>query len=98
MTQELVKNLPEQARRAIYSVYAVLGLALGATQVGFSAADAGQPVWLTVALAVFAFVGTALGFTAAQNTGAEPVVIEDGDGDHRAVTSAALDDPHNTTP
>lgn len=90
MTQELVKNLPEQARRTIYSAYAVLGLALGATQVGFSAADAGQPVWLTVALAVFAFVGTALGFTAAQNTGAKRV--------NGNVTSAALDNPHNTTP
>ena len=57
-----------KARKPIYAVYAIVGLVLGATQVGFSAADAGQPVWLTVALAVFAFVGTALGFTAASNT------------------------------
>jgi len=57
-----------KARKPIYAVYAIIGLILGATQVGFSAAEAGQPVWLTVALAVFAFVGTALGFTAASNT------------------------------
>lgn len=91
--KELVQNLPQTTRRYIYSGYAVVGLGLGATQVGYSAAEAGQPTWLVVALAVFAFVGTALGFTAAQNTGAEPVIIEDGDGDHRAepVTSGALD-------
>lgn len=57
-----------KARKPIYAVYAIVGLVLGATQVGFSAAESGQPVWLTVALAVFAFVGTALGFTAASNT------------------------------
>lgn len=89
--KELITALPETARRYIYSAYAVIGLALGATQVGFSAAEAGQPVWLVVAMAVFAFIGTALGFTAAQNTGAEPVVVEDGDGKRRAVTSDVLD-------
>lgn len=57
-----------KVRKPVYAVYAIIGLILGATQVGFSAAEAGQPVWLTVALAVFAFVGTALGFTAASNT------------------------------
>lgn len=59
-------------RSKVYAVYAVLGLILGATQVGFAAAEAGQPVWLTVALAVYAFVGGALGFVAQANTPSEP--------------------------
>ena len=86
--KELITTLPENTRRIIYSVYAVVGLGLGATQVGYSAADAGQPTWLIVALAVFAFIGTALGFTAAQNTGAKPVdttpVPADYEPQHRA--------------
>lgn len=60
--------IPAKVRGPIYAVYALLGLALGATQVGFASANAGQPVWLTVALAVFAFVGTGIGYTAASNT------------------------------
>lgn len=56
------------ARKALYTIYTVLGLALGATQVGFAAADNGTPDWLKVTLAVFAFLGAGLGFTAATNT------------------------------
>lgn len=55
-------------RRRLYAGYAATALALGATQVGYAAADAGQPTALTVALAVLAFVGTGLGLTAAANT------------------------------
>ena len=57
-----------RVRRIAYAVYAIIGLALGAVQVGFAAAEAGQPVWLTVALAVFAFLGAGLGFTATTHT------------------------------
>lgn len=62
-----LENNP-QARATVYQLFWVLGLALGATQVGFAAAELGQPVWLTVALAVFAFLGVGVGYTAAQNT------------------------------
>lgn len=55
-------------RKALYTIYSVLGLALGATQVGYATADAGTPVWLKVTIAVFAFLGAGLGFTAATNT------------------------------
>ena len=58
-------------RRNIYTTFWVLGLGLGATQVGFASADSGQPTWLTVALAVYAFLGTGVGYTAQQNTDAE---------------------------
>ena len=60
--------LPPAARASIYYGFAVVGVALGATHVGFAAANAGQPTWLTVSLAVYAFVGPALGLTAASNT------------------------------
>lgn len=60
--------LPPNVRKPAYSIYALLGVVIGATQVGYSAAEAGQPTWLTVTLAVYAFVGGALGLTAAKNT------------------------------
>ena len=64
--------IPANIRGPIYAIYALLGLGLGATQVGFASAQAGQPTWLTVALSVFAFVGVGIGYTAASNTPAAP--------------------------
>lgn len=61
-------NENPHVRKVVYTVFWCVGLALGAVQVGFSAADAGQPVWLTVALAVFAFVGAGIGYTASVHT------------------------------
>ncbi len=55
-------------RRGVYNVFWALGLLLGATQVGFASAQAGQPVALTVALAVYAFLGGAIGYVASTNT------------------------------
>lgn len=63
----LIKTTSAKARQGIYVAYSALGVALGGIQVAYSAANAGQPVWLTVALAVFAFLGTSLGITAASN-------------------------------
>lgn len=60
--------IPASWRKPIYGVFAVVAVALGAVQVGVAATDAGNPVWLNVALAVFPFVATAVGFTAASNT------------------------------
>ncbi|MFW6041828.1 MAG: hypothetical protein ACOC8M_02390 [Guyparkeria sp.] len=51
-------------RRKVYAVFAVVGFFLGATQVGVSAAELGQPVALTIAMAVYTFTGSALGLTA----------------------------------
>lgn len=55
-------------RRVLYVVSFVVGLVLGGCQVGFAAADATQPAWLTVAFAVYGFAGAYLGITAATNT------------------------------
>lgn len=61
-----LNDYPE-ARRALYVIQFVLGLALGATQVGYASADVGQPTWLTITIAVFTFLCAGLGFTAQAN-------------------------------
>lgn len=78
--------LPTKVRTKLYLVYALIALALGATQVGFASADAGQPTWLTVTLAVFVFVGAGFGFTAASNP-----TVDGGDGAHVARRGVHLD-------
>lgn len=60
--------IPAKSRKRVYSIFALVGIAFGATQVGYSAAGAGQPTWLTVGLAVFGFVSGAVGYVAASNT------------------------------
>ena len=63
--------LPPKVRATIYLVYGIIGLLLGSTQVAHAAGGWAQPTWLTVSLAVFAFLGTGLGLTAASNTPVE---------------------------
>jgi len=65
-------------RKLVYAVYALLGVVVGAIQVAYVAAEAGQPVWLNVSLAVYGFLGTALGLTAAANTPTGRHVATDG--------------------
>ena len=60
--------IPAAKRRIVYAVYAGIGVTLGAVQVGFAAADSAQPVALTVCLAVYAFLGGPIGYTAVSNT------------------------------
>ncbi len=55
------------ARRRVYIAFWLVGLGLGGTQVGYAAAESGQPTWLTVALAVYAFLGAGVGYTAQAN-------------------------------
>lgn len=64
-------------RKPIYQVFAALGLLLGAIQVGFATAEAGQPMWLTVSLGVYAFLGSA-GFLAAQAKTDKPTATIEG--------------------
>lgn len=61
--EQIVPN--PNVRKPVYAVFAALGLALGAFQVGFASAEAGQPTWLTVAMAVYAFLAGA-GFAVSQ--------------------------------
>lgn len=61
------------ARKAIYAIYVLAGIVFGATQVAFAAIEgAGQPEWLTVALAVYAFLSVPVGSLALSNTPEKP--------------------------
>ena len=62
--------IPAAWRKPIYGAFAVAGVVIGAIQVGFAAAEAGNPLWLNITLAVFPFVAGAVGFTASANTDA----------------------------
>ncbi|RUQ23524.1 hypothetical protein [Kocuria sp. HSID16901] len=68
MENNFVEAIPANVRKTIYLVYGFLGVAIGAIQVGYSSAGYEPPVWLIVTLAVYAFLGTAFGFTAFTNT------------------------------
>jgi quinol-cytochrome oxidoreductase complex cytochrome b subunit len=59
--------LPDKWRLACYAAFAVLGAVLVATQVGYAAADIGQPIWLTVAWPVYGSLGTSFGLLAGTN-------------------------------
>lgn len=59
-------------RRRVYIAFWLVGLGLGGTQVGYAAAESGQPTWLTVALAVYAFLGAGVGYTAQANVPNDP--------------------------
>ncbi len=54
-------------RAGVYTTLALLGVGLGATQVAFLTMGV-QPQWLTVVLAVYGFLASAGGLTAASNT------------------------------
>lgn len=55
------------SRRKFYVTYAIIGVIIGGMQVALASAELGQPIWLASALAVYAFLGTAFGFTASAN-------------------------------
>lgn len=65
-----------KARLYAYYVTFLVGLGLGALQIGFQAAEAGFPTWLKVALSVYAFLAAGLGLTAAQNMPSYQDVVE----------------------
>lgn len=63
VSNPLTDILPASVRRYVYALWALIGLVLGAVQ-----AFGSDPSWLPGALAVYAFVSTAIGVTAASNT------------------------------
>ena len=64
-------NYPN-VRLAVSNAFWLLGLLLGATQVGYAAQSLASPTWLQVAINVYAFLGGAVGYTAAANTPNKP--------------------------
>ena len=65
--QEMIKLLPGRARIAVYVAFGLVGILLGAMVVGYGAAEHAVPEWLTVALAVYAFLGGQFGWLASNN-------------------------------
>lgn len=71
--QNFLKDVvPAQPRKWIYGIYSTIGLALGAVQAAYGAVNAGTPNWMKASLAVYAFLGTAVGATAASNVNPSP--------------------------
>ena len=98
--EHIFEGINPTTRKTAYYIYGLIGVAIGAIQVGYSAAELGQPTWLTVALAVFSFIGAAFGITAGQNTPKQLIEIEqdatDDDLDFDAV-DAELDELNGET-
>jgi len=67
MASPLEDIVAAKSRKKMYAAFALIGVLLGAIQVGYGAASAGQPTWLGVALAVYSFLGPPLGLTAYSN-------------------------------
>lgn len=57
-----------RARRWVYALYALGSVVLGAIQVGYSAGGYTHPVWLTIATAVWVFLGGSQGLLALLKT------------------------------
>lgn len=57
-----------RARRWVYALYALGSVVLGAIQVGYSAGGYGHPAWLTIATAVWVFLGGSQGLLALLKT------------------------------
>lgn len=60
--------LNASTRRWVYAIYALGSVLLGAIQVGYSAAGVDHPTWLTVATAVWVFLGGSQGLLALLKT------------------------------
>lgn len=67
MVRDFHEAISPRARRVLYLTYGLVGVILGAIQVGFSSAELSQPTAVTVALAVYAFLGSSFGITAYSN-------------------------------
>lgn len=56
------------ARRTVYGTYGIACVAATATQVGYASIQIAQPDWLTVSIAVLAYLGIPLAGLALSNT------------------------------
>lgn len=73
--KNILTRLPASVRDVFYIAIVVAGVGLGSVQVAYAAIpDAGQPEWLNVTLAVYAYLGGVFGITASQNLTSKQVV------------------------
>ena len=61
-------------RKVIYSAYVIALVLVGAAQVAYAAVSVATPSWLTIALAVLAYLGVPVGGLALANTGTPTAV------------------------
>lgn len=64
MPKVVIDFLTPKSRQVLYVIFGIIGATLGATSVGFGAADLANPVWLNVAQEVFMFLAVGFGFVA----------------------------------
>lgn len=62
-----------RTRQVVYGAYSLGSVVLGAIQVGYSAGQYEQPVWLIISTAVWVFLGGSQGLLALLNTTPPPV-------------------------
>lgn len=77
MYENPLAAMPTRVRTYVYLVLALIGLALGALNVGLLAAAVAIPAWLTGSLAALPFLMTGLGFTAATHVPAAPDAVRE---------------------
>lgn len=71
----MLQNLiPPRGRIILYSVYGYIGIAVGAVQTAYLAI-AEQPVWLTITVAVYLFLGKPIGQLAGDNVDLSGTVV-----------------------
>lgn len=65
--------LPARGRQTVYITYGLIVIVVGAVQVGYSSVEGlAQPTWLTIALAVTAYLGLPVSALAATNVASQP--------------------------
>jgi hypothetical protein len=63
-----------KVRKTVYSAFVLALIAVGGTQVAYSALQLAQPSWLVAALAVLAYLGIPVGTLAISNTPSKAAV------------------------
>lgn len=72
-TNDKVAPIGVNARRWIYTVFAVGSVILGAVQVGYATSEVDIPTWVNVVTAVWVFLGGPQGLLARVNTPSQVV-------------------------
>jgi hypothetical protein len=72
MANPLTGIVAARTRKYVYTVYSLIGLVAGGIQAAYGSVGGTSPDWLKITLSVYAFLGTAIGATAASNVMAHP--------------------------
>jgi hypothetical protein len=67
MANPLTGVVAARTRKYLYTIYSLIGLVVGGIQAAYGSVSVASPDWLKVTLSVYAFLGTAIGATAASN-------------------------------